>query len=88
MLVSCKEFIATEWVAVSFLTYYVQDRFYIFDLARLRQLQTEALDKHGNNTRAVVDDIVGHLKQEMPDYAISSTEEWVSESLKDLRLCF
>lgn len=62
-------------------TCYMQDRFYIFDLARLRQLQTEALDKHGNNTRAVVDDIVGHLKQEMPDYAISSTEEWVSRSL-------
>lgn len=58
--------------------FFWQDRFYIFDLARLQQLQQEALDKHGNNTRAVVDDIVGHLRQEMPEYAISSTEEWVS----------
>lgn len=66
----------------SFLTLFLlQDRFYIFDLARLQQLQQEALDKHGNNTRAVVDDIVGHLRQEMPEYAISSSEEWVSPLL-------
>jgi hypothetical protein len=54
-----------------------QERFYIFSPARLRELQLQTLQKHGNNTRAVIDEIVSTLRAEQPEWAISKKEEWV-----------
>jgi len=55
----------------------IKERFYIFDLARLRELQLNALQQHGNDTRAVIDDIVGNLRKEHPSWAIAEKEDWV-----------
>ncbi|CAD6570527.1 MAG: C-8 sterol isomerase [Cyphobasidiales sp. Tagirdzhanova-0007] len=55
----------------------IKHRWYIFDLGRLQQLQSYALEKHPNNTRAVIDEIVGTLRKELPSHCISEKEEWV-----------
>lgn len=55
----------------------VQHRWYIFDLPTLRVIQTSALEKHGNNTRAVIDDIVANVRSRVPESAVSKNEEWV-----------
>ena len=54
-----------------------QDRWYIFDHLELHKLAQQAVATHGNDTRGIIDEIVGTLRQSHPASALSSREEWV-----------
>ena len=54
-----------------------KDRWYIFDHTELAVLAKNAVNTHGNDTRAVIDTIVSELKSQHPSYAIASQEEWI-----------
>lgn len=53
------------------------DNHYIFTPGRLHDLSKDAISKHGNNTRAVVDSIVEQLRSDssLSPY-LSANEEW------------
>jgi len=55
----------------------IKDRWYIFDPSQLHNLAVRSIQANPNNTRAVIDQIVGELRQNMPPHAISQGEEWV-----------
>lgn len=54
------------------------DSLYIFDPKQLHDLSLKAIDQHGNNTRAIVDSIVGDLSAD-PKLAnhVNLQEEWI-----------
>jgi C-8 sterol isomerase len=53
------------------------DQFYIFTPDQLHELSTRAVDTHGNNTRGMVDQIVGELDQVTPGNHVNKHQEWV-----------
>ncbi|RMJ21878.1 C-8 sterol isomerase [Aspergillus sp. HF37] len=53
------------------------DQFYIFTPEQLHELSTRAIDTHGNNTRGMVDHIVGELDQVTPGNHVNIDQEWV-----------
>jgi len=54
------------------------DSLYIFDPKQLHDLSLKAIDQHGNDTRAIVDSIVGDLSAD-PKLAnhVNLQEEWI-----------
>jgi C-8 sterol isomerase len=64
---------------LSSVVYFVEqnlEQFYIFDLKHLDDLSKRAIAKHGQDTRAVVKQIVDELSEKVPEH-INLKEEWV-----------
>jgi C-8 sterol isomerase len=53
------------------------DWFYIFTPAELHELALRAIKSHGNDTKAVVDFIVGELSVKLPGGFVNLDEEWI-----------
>ena len=51
--------------------------FYVFDTQQLHELSKRAISNHGNDTRAVVAQIVGELSQGPAGSYVNLDEEWV-----------
>jgi C-8 sterol isomerase len=51
--------------------------FYIFTPSELHDLSLRAIGAHGNDTRAVVEFIVGELSQKLPGGYVNLDEEWI-----------
>ena len=65
---------------VSALFYFLDSHlewFYIFKPSELHDLSLRAIGAHGNDTRAVVDFIVGELSQKLPGGYVNLDEEWI-----------
>lgn len=52
-------------------------KFYIFDPASLHELSKHAIAAHGNDTRAVVAQIVDDLSAALPGGYVNRDEEWI-----------
>ncbi|KAL2268692.1 hypothetical protein VTJ83DRAFT_3538 [Remersonia thermophila] len=54
------------------------DRFYVFELDQLREVSARGIALHGNDTRAIVQHIVGELKTDarVSSY-VNTNEDWV-----------
>jgi len=57
--------IATIWIVFSYLDS-IKQRWYVFEPAKLNALARSAIDKHGNDTRAIISHIVANLTAEYP----------------------
>ena len=60
------------------LVYYVEqnlESFYVFEPAHLHDLAKRSVAAHGNDTRAIVRDIVTELREKLPAYTTQS-EDW------------
>lgn len=53
------------------------DRFYVFELDHLADLQKRSLQHHGKDTRAVVKYIVDELSEKYPSHVVNVDEDWV-----------
>ena len=51
--------------------------FYIFTPSELHDLSLRAIGAHGNDTRAVVEFIVGELSEKLPGGYVNLDEEWI-----------
>jgi len=63
---------------LSSLVYYVEknlDSFYLFEPAHLHDLAKRSIASNGNDTRAIVRDIVAELRERVPAH-VSKTEDW------------
>lgn len=69
--------LAGLYAIYAFLDAKLFDRHYIFTPENLHSLSKDAIAQHGNNTRAVVDSIVQHLRADvnLSPY-LSVDEEW------------
>jgi len=68
--------IAALSVVVWFLEAHLE-KFYIFTPEHLHQVALSAIDKHGNDTRSVVDYIKNELTVKFPNGHINLDEEWI-----------
>jgi len=65
---------------LSALFYYLDSHlewFYIFNPAQLNDLAQRAIGAHGNDTKAVVNFIVGELSEKLPGGYVNLDEEWI-----------
>lgn len=53
------------------------DKFYIFTPEQLHKLALSGIEKHGNDTRAVVGDILANLQQTSAAPHLNLDEEWI-----------
>lgn len=71
----------TILVAVLSAVYYYLDShlewFYIFSPSQLNDLAQRALSAHGNDTKQVVNFIVGELSEKLPGGYVNLDEEWI-----------
>lgn len=77
---SCLTIFAVVLGLLAAVFYYLDqhlDRFYIFDTEHLHDLSRRAIAAHGNDTRAVVNYIVGELDQKFEGKYLNLEEEWV-----------
>lgn len=77
---SCLTIFAVVLALLAAVFYYLDqhlDRFYIFDTEHLHDLSRRAIAAHGNDTRAVMNYIVGELDQKFEGKYLNLEEEWV-----------
>lgn len=53
------------------------EQFYVFTPAELHAVALKAIEKHGNDTRSVVDHIVGSLRDTNAAAYLNPQEEWI-----------
>ena len=53
------------------------ESFYIFTPTQLNDLSQRAIGAHGNDTRSVVNYIVGELNEKIPGGYVNLKEEWI-----------
>lgn len=68
--------VAALYGIVSYLETRLED-FYVFSPTQLHEVAKKAIANHGDDTRAVVADIVGQLQQSSAKAYLSTNEEWV-----------
>ena len=77
------KFLLTLTIVIALLSavfYYLDSHlewFYIFSPAQLNDLSQRAIGAHGNDTRKVVEFIVGELSEKLPGGYVNLDEEWI-----------